>query len=120
MIKRCSHKGCKNFEYVLDGGFCQKHVKGICSYKWCIDIVDKGGVCIIHGAERIPQKRCSKKGYTKQALNGGVCQRHAVLCELCSFEGCNSKVEHGGICNMHCKMIKQSNPKTPYNSFMAL
>jgi hypothetical protein len=123
MYKRCGHKGCKKYEYVLDGGFCQKHGKGLCSVKFCTNIEDKGGLCIIHGTEMIPQKRCSQEGCQEYEyiLDGGVCKKHKVVCEQCSFdEGCTNKVEQGGVCKMHCAMIKQKNPETPYDSFVVV
>jgi hypothetical protein len=58
--------------------------------------------------------------YTLEQLELIVLQRGTRICELCTFEGCNNNVEHGGVCNMHCTMIKQINPETPYNDFVAL
>ena len=51
-----------------------------------LDIVQKGGVCIRHGAK---VKTCSTEGCTNQVVKGGVCVRHGakVKIKTCSQKG---------------------------------
>jgi hypothetical protein len=39
-------------------------------------MVQKGGVCMRHGAQ---VKLCSSEGCTNQAKKGGVCMRHRAI-----------------------------------------
>jgi len=76
-----------------------KYIK-LCRVEGCTKQVQKGGVCITHGAQL---KRCSSEGCPNRAVKGGVCKRHGAVVERkrCSAEDCTSLAQKGGMCHRH-------------------
>jgi hypothetical protein len=102
--KKCSHEGCNNGAY--KGGVCVMHgaQKKRCSVKGCTNGAKKGGVCITHGAKL---KQCSVKGCTNQIVKGGVCITHGAKRKRCSHEGCTNQIVKGGVCITHGAKVKR-------------
>ncbi len=57
-----------------------------CSQEGCANGAVKGGVCVMHGANK-KVKRCSQKGCANEAIKGGVCFMHDARVKRCSQEG---------------------------------
>ena len=90
-VKRCSTKGCTN--RIQKGAVCVRH--GANSNEGCTDKVKKGGVCIGHDAKvkKVNRYTCSHEGCTNIAhiggvvVKGGVCIEHGAERNMCSYEG---------------------------------
>eukprot|EP00984_Skeletonema_dohrnii_P036290 scaffold37098_cov139-Skeletonema_dohrnii-CCMP3373.AAC.1 len=104
--KKCSADGCTN--HVQKGGVCIRHgakvTRKLCSKEGCKNIAVAGGVCRRHGAK---VKLCSSEGCTNKAREGGVCKRHGAKVKLCSSEGCTKFAQAGGVCMKHGAKVKQ-------------
>ena len=107
----CSYEGCNN--QVQRGGVCIRHgaswTKKTCGHEGCTNNALRRGVCWRHGASRTI-KTCSHVGCTNQVQNGGVCIRHGAkkkIRKTCSYEGCTNKVVQGGVCKRHGAKVKR-------------
>jgi hypothetical protein len=68
-LKRCSHEGCVNFSVKVGEVYLRHGAKlKRCSREGCSNQVQKGGVCIRHGAKLTKLKRCSHEGCTNNAI----------------------------------------------------
>ena len=78
----------------------RKYYVKLCKVENCTKLVQKGGVCIGHGARL---KRCSSEGCPNRAVKGGVCKRHGavVVRKKCIVEDCTSLAVKGGVCFKH-------------------
>jgi hypothetical protein len=56
--------------------------------------VQRGGVCIKHGAKT----ECKHNGCKNHVVKGGVCIRHGAKVKLCSNTGCTNQAQRGGVC----------------------
>ena len=102
--KRCSHEGCTN--HVQKGGVCVTHGAKVkrCNFEGCTNQSKKGGVCVTHGAK---VKRCSHEGCTNGVIKGGVCVTHGAEKKRCSFNGCTNNSRKGGVCITHGAKVKR-------------
>jgi len=93
---------------VQKGGVCVQHGASLkrCGHKGCTNYARKGGVCIRHGAAKVTRKTCSHKGCTNQVQRGGVCTRHGAYSKTCSHEGCTNLVQKGIVCIRHGGTLK--------------
>jgi hypothetical protein len=115
IVKRCSNEGCTNkasaaqrkqsskrkrLSSTEDVKVARKRATRLkyryeCSADGCTNQVQKGGVCIKHGAK---VKRCSSEGCKNHAKKGGVCVKHGAKVKLCNIEGCTNKAIKRGVC----------------------
>ena len=98
----CKHERCTT--KVQKGGVCIQHgakrVRKICKHEECTNYSQKEGVCVRHGG----YKTCSHQGCSNQAVRKGVCSKHhgaVVKKKTCSHDGCTNQVKKGGFCIKH-------------------
>ena len=76
----------------------------MCSHKVCTNHVQKGGVCLRHGAEK---RTCSHGGCTNHVQKGGVCLRHGANVKTCKHDGCTNHVQAKGVCSRHGAKVRR-------------
>jgi len=98
----CSQDGCTN--YSQKGGVCIRHARKkdyrTCSIEGCNRKAAGNGRCRIeHGGYNL----CNQDGCTNRVQKGGVCLRHgAVVRYTCRHEGCTNQVKRSrGVCTLH-------------------
>ena len=116
-VKRCSVEGCLSI--VQKGGVCMKHgakkEQKRCSIEGCTNKAQKGGVCIKHGAKK-KHTRCSREGCTSFAQKGGVCIKHGAKVNRCGAEGCTNNSKRGGLCRRHSAYRNNHDESTAFAS----
>mmetsp|Transcript_44 Transcript_44/g.86 ORF Transcript_44/g.86 Transcript_44/m.86 type:complete len:417 (-) Transcript_44:59-1309(-) len=96
----CSFPDCTSI--VQKGGVCYKHgaEKKKCSFPGCSNKLVKGGVCVTHGA-KVTRYICSAPGCSCIAQRGGVCFQHGAKKKTCSYPGCTNGSKVKGVCYSH-------------------
>ena len=95
---------------IVDNAPKKKRIRTKCSADGCNNIAQKGGICRMHGANKLEHtpkwgdQTCATDGCENKAyVVGGNCTKHGGkrLNAKCSIDGCNSYALKGGVCIKH-------------------